>query len=260
MSPPAAPLSRRAFLPAAGAALLAAGPALAQAPKPRVHPLTKAIGYAERSLAAANRLPAYTATFTRRELVKGEPNQGKAAVKFRAEPFSVYLRFLDPESAGRQILYVDGAHGGKLLAREATGMKSMMGTVELAIDSPLITSQSRYPITRMGVANLADGVLTQWRKESRFGECDVQYFPDTELGGRPVVVIESSHPTPRRDFPFAKTQLWIDKATMLPVRKMNWEWRRRDGKPILAEDYAYTDVRPDAPLTAADFDRRGYKL
>ena len=259
----AAPLSRRAFLPAAllPAALAAAGAgrASAQAGPGRAHPLKKALAYARAGLAAAEALPAYTATLTRRELVDGEPTGGVIALKFRAEPFSVYMRFVDPEAAGRQVLFVEGAHGGKLLAKEATGMKSMMGTVELAPDSSLVKSQSRYPITSAGVANLARGVIAQWEKESKFGECEVRYFSDISLGGKDVVMIQSSHPVPRRDFPFAQTQLWMEKATKLPVRKMQWEFRRGGGKPVLAEDYAYTEITPER-LTAADFDRREYKL
>ena len=260
----AAPLSRRAFLPAALLAV-SAGRAFGQssgrpAGGKRVHPLAKALKYARTSLAAAEALPAYTATLTRRELVDGEPTSGTIALKFRSEPFSVYMRFVNPENRGRQVLFVKGAHGNKMLAKEATGMKSMMGTVELAPDSSLVMSQSRYPITSAGLANLARGVIRQWEKESNFGECEVKYFADPPpLAGRPVVVIESAHPVPRRDFPFAKTQLWMDKETKLPVRKMQWEFRRGGGKPVLAEDYAYTDIAPER-LTAADFDRRGYKL
>ena len=257
----ARPLSRRAFLPAAVLAAAASRTAAQEPPKRRVHPLVEALRLAKVSLEAAEALDAYTATLTRRELVNGEPSADTVALKFRADPFSVYMRFVNPENRGRQVLYVAGANGGKMLAKEATGMKSMMGTVELDPTGSLVMSQSRYPITRAGLANLARGVIRQWERETRFGECEVKYFRDpAPLKGRPVAVIESSHPAPRREFPFAKTQLWMDKETKLPVRKMNWEFRRGGGKPVLVEDYLYTDVRADAPLTAADFDRRGYKL
>ena len=249
-------------LPVAAAVLV--GSALAQNGDPaekRAHPLEKALRYAEVSLEAAEALPAYTATLRRRELVNGEPTEGTIAMKFRQEPFSVYMRFVNPENAGRQILFVENAHGGKMLAKEAGGLKSMMGTVELAPDSALVMSQSRYPITRAGLANMVRGVIRQWTKETQYGETEVKYFADPPpLNGRKVVVIESSHPVPRREFRFAKTRLWMDKETKLPVRLQQYEFRRGGGAPVLAEDYTYTDVSADAPLTAADFDRRGYKL
>ena len=226
----------------------------------RAHPLAKALKYARVSLAAAENLPGYTAVLTRRELVDGKPVEGTIAMKFRDEPFSVYMEFINPENRGRQILFVEGANGGKMLAKEAGGLKSMMGTVELAPDSALVKSESRYPITRAGLANLARGVVGQWTDETQYGETDVKYFADAELAGRPVVVIESSHPVPRREFRFAKTRLWMDKETKLPVRLQQYEFRRGGGEPVLAEDYTYTDVRPAPRLTAADFDRRGYKL
>ena len=226
----------------------------------REHPLAKAIRYAKVSLDAAESLPGYTASLRRREIVDGKPVDGTCAVKFRAEPFSVYMRFTDPEHAGRQVLYVEGQNGGKMLAREAGGLSSLAGTVKLAPDSPLVTANSRHPITSAGLANMARGVIARWTEESRYGECDVKYFAEAELEGRPVVVIESSHPVPRKEFRYARTRLWMDKETKLPVRLQQYEFRRGGGEPVLAEDYTYTDVRTDVRLSDADFHPRAYKL
>ncbi|MEM9703043.1 MAG: DUF1571 domain-containing protein, partial [Planctomycetota bacterium] len=196
---------------------------------PKVHPLKKAIRYAQASQQAAEALPSYTATLRRREIVAGQPIDNTVAMKFRAEPFSVYMRFTNRENDGRQVLYVEGANDGKIMVREAAGLSSLAGTVNLAPDSPLIAKNSRHPITRAGLANLAGGVIDQWTKESRYGECDVKYFANAELNGRPVVVIESSHPVPRREFRYARTRLWMDKETRLPVRLQQYEFRRDGG-------------------------------
>ena len=244
---------------------LLAGPAVGQdggnrSAATRPHPLKKAIAYARAGQAAAERLPAYTATLRRREIVGGKPVEGVADVKFRAEPFSIYMKFTDPEAEGRQVLYVDQAHGGKMLVKEASGLKSLAGTMELATDSSLVLANSRHEITEAGLANLAGGVIERWEAESKFGEVDVRYFADAALHDRPAVVIEVTHPTPRREFRYAKTRLWMDKQTKLPVRVQNYEFRRGGGEPVLVEDYTYSDVQPAVQLTARDFDRRGYGL
>ena len=229
-------------------------------PDRREHPLIKAIGYAKVSLKAAEALPGYTATLRRWERVDGKPVDGTCVIKFRAEPFSVYMRFTDEEHAGRQVLYVEGRNGGKMLAREAGGLSSLAGTVKLAPDSPLVAANSRHPITEAGLANMARGVIARWTEESRYGECDVKYYGNAELEGRPVVVIESSHPVPRKEFRYARTLLWMDKETKLPVRIQQYEFRRDGAEPVLAEDYTYTDVRTDVRLSDADFHPRAYKL
>ncbi len=226
----------------------------------KVHPLEKAIRYARASQQAAEAVPSYTATLKRREIVQGKPVENAARIKFRAEPFSVYLRFTNEANEGRQVLYVEGANGGKMMVREAAGISSLAGTVNLAPDSALVTANSRHPITRAGLANLTRSVVEQWTAESRFGECDVKYFADATLDGRPVVVIESSHPVPRREFRFARTRLWMDKETKLPVRLQQYEFRRGGGEPVLAEDYTYTDVQTDVRLGDRDFHPASYKL
>ena len=158
------------------------------------------------------------------------------------------------------MLYVEGANGGKMLVREAAGLSSLAGTVSLAPDSALVAANSRHPITRAGLANLTRTVVDQWTAESRYGECDVKYYAEAELAGRPVVVIESSHPIPRREFRFARTRLWMDKETKLPVRLQQYEFRRGGGEPVLAEDYTYTDVQTDVRLSDRDFHPASYKL
>lgn len=235
-------------------------PAVGQEAAAQTHPLEKAIRYAEVSRQAAQKLSSYTATLDRREIVQGKPVQNEAKIKFRAEPFSVYLRFTNKENAGRQVLFVEGANEGKMMVREASGLSSLAGTVNLAPDSSLVTANSRHPITRAGVANLADGVIKQWTAEKKYGECDVKYFAEAELNGRPVVVIESSHPQPRREFRFARTRLWMDKETKLPVRLQQYEFRRGGGEPVLAEDYTYTDIKTDVRLSDRDFNPASYKL
>ena len=224
------------------------------------HPLKKALRYANVSLRAAESLPGYTATLRRREIVDGKPVDNTANLKFRTEPFSVYMRFTNEENAGRQVLYVEGENAGKMLVREAGGLSSLAGTVKLAPDSPLVTANSRHPITRAGLANLTRSVIEQWTAETRFGESDVKYYADAELEGRPVVVIESSHPVPRREFRYARTRLWMDKETKLPVRLQQYEFRRGGGEPVLAEDYTYSGIETGVRLGDRDFHPASYKL
>ena len=252
------PLTRRRFV-AGLAAAAAVGRRAAAQDRPAAHPLGKALKYARLSLTEAEKVPSYTAVFEKRETVNGKPVGGRMQVKFRREPFSVYMRFLNPENEGRQVLYVAGRNDGKLMVRE-TGLKGLVGTVSLRPDDPMILSESRHTITSMGMANLARQVIDQWEAETRFGEVDVNFYGKADLAGRPAVVIEAAHPVPRREFPYARTRLWLDRETKLPVRVQQWAFGPRGGEPVPVGDYTYTQVRTDVQLTARDFDRRTYRL
>jgi len=246
-------LSRRQF--ASALALLAGAshglPVFAQ--QTGEHPLQPAIKYAEKSYAKAATLDSYVATFQKRELVGNTIVSQRAKMKFRSDPFSVYLYFESPHE-GREVIYVDGRNNGNLLAHEA-GFASLIGTLELSPTGSQVMSENRYPITRAGIANLAKAVIDQWEKELQYGETEVKYYKDAKVGEYSCKVIESSHPRPRRQFPFHMTRLWIDDASGLPVRVQQFGFpTKRDAKPPVIEDYIFSSIRSDTRLTDRDFD------
>jgi hypothetical protein len=221
------------------------------------HPLRAAIRLAEQSRDAANELKDYRALFDRREVVRGRMHASQMQMKFRTEPFSVYLRFVNPENAGREVLYVEGRNNNQMLAREKSGLKSLVGTVSLDPNGEMALAEARYPVTRIGLANLAEGVIQQWEKEAAYGETEVKYYPEAKLGDRAAIVIESTHPVRRPQFRSALTRLWIDKETRLPVRVQQYDFPATPGgQPVLVEDYTYTQIEPNVGLTDLDFDPR----
>jgi hypothetical protein len=220
------------------------------------HPLKAAIKLAKESSLAAKELKSYRALFTKQEMVKGRMFSSQMQMKFRAEPMSVYLRFVNPEHNGREVLFVEGQNNGQMLAHD-TGLKALAGTVALDPNGEMALAEARYPVTRIGVENLAEGVAAQWERETAFGESEVKYYPDAKLGERQVLVIESSHPVKRNQFRSAITRLWIDKETRLPVRVQQYDFPpAAGGKPILVEDYTYTNIDPNVELTENDFNVR----
>lgn len=240
-------------------ALLASSQSLAQetdAEAPREHPLKAAIRIAGQARDQARELTDYQAVFTKSELVRGRMFASQMQMKFRSQPMSVYLLFVNKEHAGREVLYVAGQNNGMMLAHE-TGLKALAGTVPVDPQGDLAMSEARHPITQIGLANLAEGVILQWEKESAFGESDVKYYAEAKLAERDVLVIESSHPQRRNQFPFAITRLWIDKESKLPVRLQNYDFPHAPGgKPVLVEDYTYTNIQPNVGLRPVDFDVR----
>ena len=220
---------------------------------PESHPLAPALEIARESQRAVEKVKDFEAAFSKRDVVNGEVFADTMRVKFRTEPFSVYLRFAEPHE-GREVIYVKGRNGNKILVHE-TGLASLAGTLAFDPLSPQAMSESRHPITNMGLAGLVDGVIRQWEEETKYGEIEVKYYPNAKLRDMECKVIESSHPQPRRQFKFQMTRLYIDKATNLPVRVEQYGFPSAPGqKPLLLEEYTYWNIRTNLGLTDRDFD------
>ncbi len=223
------------------------------------HPLVPALKMAYASRRTMSQVRDYTAQFVKKELVDGRYITHNMDMKFREQPFSVYLRFRD-QNEGRQVLFVQGANGGQLLVKE-TGLKALAGTIRLNPTDSLALSENRHPITEAGIAKMLGGVIRQWEEEGQYGLIDVKYFPNAKLGNFPVKVIRTTHPERRRQFKFHMTQLYLDEKSLFPVRVEQFDWPRNAGdQPILVEQYMYSSVRANQNLGAKDFDPRAYGL
>jgi hypothetical protein len=227
-----------------------------EAPRSQEHPLKAAIRLAEASLESLEPVRDYEATLTKRELVGNQSVEHAMQIRFREEPFSVYLKFVDA-NAGREVMYVEGQYQNKILAHEGPGsLKSLVGTVALSPESEEVRSESRHSITDIGLRNMLKIIIGRWEEESKYGECEVQYYPRAKLDQRECLVIECRHPRPRKQFKFHISRLFIDRETNLPVRSENYGFPTQpNAKPPLLEEYTYSGLRTNVQLTDRDFDR-----
>lgn len=216
------------------------------------HPLAPAIEHAQQSQAALAKIQDYEAVYSKRELIEGKLISSLVRLKLREEPYSVYMQFETPHK-GREVIYFAGKNNGMLLAHE-TGIRAIAGTVSLAPDSDDALEENRYPITMMGMRKMLDKLVTQWEAEAQFGEVDVKFYPNARMGDVECKVIESRHPTPRKQFKFQMSRLYIEKTTALPVRLEQWAFPSSGNQPVLAEEYTYSKVRTNLGLTDQDFD------
>lgn len=239
---------------------VAAVNSIANAQQPsREHPLVPALKMARESLDVLQKVRDYQCDFTRREFVNNQLVAQQTFLRLRHQPFSVYMKFIDP-APGREVLYVAGKNEGKLLAHEASGLSSLVGTISLPVNSPTVMAETRHPITQTGMKKLIELVIQQWELESKYGETDVKYYPNAKIGGAECEVIEVSHPQPRKQFPFHRTRVFFEKNTRLPVRVENYGFPvAANQNPPLIEEYTYTNIRLNTGLTDADFDQANPK-
>ena len=169
-------------------------------------------------------------------------------------PFSVYARFLKPKSVeGRELLYVENQRNGDLLARRG-GPQLPNLTLQLDPRGTLAMSESRYPITHIGIRNLITQMIERVEEQMEHGDCDVQFFDEAKLDGRPcehIVVRQRSS-----EHPFHTVRVLIDKQLRLPVYFASYSWPdASDGQPVLEEEYVYTKLKLNPGFSDLDFDR-----
>ncbi len=221
------------------------------------HPLMPSLRMAKQSLQTIDtRIRDYNAIMIKQERVDGELMPKESAfVKVRHQPFSVYMYFLG-ENRGRECIYnsTSGDSPGKLIARDC-GFKKRLGEFTLDPKGRLAMAGQKYPITKLGLRELTNDLITVASKDVQFQECEVRHGQGT-MEGRPITWLEVIHPTKRSNFRFYKAQVFIDNELQVPVRYNAYTWPTvPGGKPELEESYTYLKLKINNGYTDADFDK-----
>ena len=238
----------------AGTATTASTQDLPVPPIDPAHPLYLPLLEAYKAREAMKGVNDYEAEFTKRELIGRKLLKTTMKLKLRHEPFSVYLKFLDP-SAGREVIFVEGRNKGNLSVHEV-GIRSIVGTLSLLPTGPDAMADNRHPVTMIGMQNLLDKIITQWEAEGKLGDVKTQKYPEAKLpSGEECVAYESLHPTQRNQFKFHITRLWIEKKTGLAIRLEQLGFPpAADKAPPIVEEYTYSKIKTNVPLGDRDFD------
>jgi hypothetical protein len=260
-------VSRRRFLGQA-AGCLAAGVAIPFAPRMAsaevklaarisdagsAHVLMPVFKLAMAGLDALAKVKDYEALFVRKELVDGALVSSQITIKLRQEPFSVYLKFLEP-NAGREVIFVEGKNDGMLLVHE-TGIASLAGTLSLDPKGSLAMSGNRYPITMIGLKTMTETVVEKWLAVKNEKGLKVNVYPNATVGDLSCKVAETVLAEPVEGIPQQTCRLYFEKATGYPVRVQSLAFPAKAGdKGETVEDYFYSKLKTNVGLKDADFD------
>lgn len=201
----------------------------------------------------------YTAVFVKRERVndKLSPLQ-RMEMKLLHEPFSVYLKNLEPE-AGREVIYAKGRYDDHMIAHAGGLARILVPRLKVDPAGPLALANSRHPITNVGVLNLVRKLVHH--RELDLGDHESKTVLDTVLHDDGRLHYRSRHWHPRKsaDRLFAYTEVRYDPERLHPVRFEGRDWpesglmEHEDQCPLL-EHYEYRDLRLNPPLEPIDFD------
>jgi hypothetical protein len=233
------------------------------------HPLDLVLAMARHEAEAFERkVVDYTATLVKRERVNGTlADEQKFFIKVinakksdqttpettKPKGLHVYLRLEEPKKlAGREVIWVDGANDGNLIAHEAGWMN--VTRVSLKPDGALAMMGNRYPITQIGMGKLFSKLIEKGERDRNLGDCQVTVRDEIyeELACQ---VIEVVHPEKKPGLDFHIARIYLDPSRHLPLRFESYLWPLKPNEePSLEEQYSYQNVEVNVGLTEADFD------
>ena len=195
-------------------------------------------------------LEQYTLTFTRQER-RGffrllQPAE-VIACNFRREPFSVYMRWLDPDIKYGESTYVAGEENDQVRFVPRHGLFGLPPRItRVDVQTPVIWGEARYPITDFGLQRMMERTFDSIRRAG--DDWTISYEGLTRLSDLDRLThylrLEFSPSLYRAPI----QELFVDVETDLPVCT---RVLYRSG--TLEAAYVWADVNPDATLTDDDF-------
>jgi len=172
-------------------------------------------------------IDSYMVRMKRREVVNGQQRPEEIMLlKFRKDPWSVYVKWLGPEAQGREVVYVKGKYKNELVTLTAAGDVFLLPAgrrFSLPPDSPLIKSKSRYPITEAGMGGIIErfGKLVDAVERGDTRQGTIKYLGKIvrpEFSDKVAAVMQTMGPGADPLLPKGGQRLWFfDSHTHLPA-------------------------------------------
>lgn len=179
----------------------------------------------------------YMARLTRREPGKGKKEEEILLFQARKNPFSVHFKWLAGEGKGREVLYVKDRFENKLHTMLAPGDIPLTPggrVISLPLDSLMVRSQSKYPITHAGIGPMVErfSAVVEANAQNDFRKGRMTYLgqrqrPDYDV---PLYLVELAYP-PGADLDVpngGKRLIGYHPKLMIPVMTILYDERDRE--------------------------------
>jgi hypothetical protein len=197
----------------------------------------------------------YTCTLVTRERIKGVLHEENIiAFKARTQPASVAMKWVQP-SAGQEVVFVAGKNDNKMRVKGGP-FKNLRGFTSLDVNDPRVLEHSRHTIVEAGIGNLIESTLDHWEKERKIGKTQVK-VSEVQFDNRVCLRVETIRTEKHKDFYAARSVIYLDKDSKLPIRNENYDWPRAGGpaEGDLLEVFNFINLRFNVGLTDTDFNK-----
>lgn len=204
----------------------------------------------------------YSSILVSKERIKGTVLTRKMFAKIcnpRTEsgttiPLSIYLRFIEPANVkGREVLYVEGQHGGWLRAHEVGNLG--IATFELNPTGPWAMRDNLHPITDTGILRLLEQLIEKGKAARKCPREEFQVtLGESEIDGHKCQSLQIVHKNHDHDFNFHIVRIDADNELNIPIHYAAYDWPLPPNeKPELIESYTYTELKLNVGSKAEDF-------
>lgn len=225
---------------------------------PAGHPLDEPLRLLAKARQVFSTVQDYTYTMIKQERIGGTLQPVNVmSVAIRQEPFSVYMKWLQPTKiAGQEACYVTGKNGGKMRAH-SVGILGKVGFVSIDTNDPRAMKHSNHSITEAGVGNLLNRLTQTWSEERKLNRVQVK-MGEYEYNKRRCIRVDATKPNlePGTDEVY-RSVVYFDKELGLPIRVEIYDRPKPGGKPgsDVVEMFSYIDLKLNVGLSNATFDK-----
>lgn len=205
----------------------------------------------------------YTVTFVKQERINGRmlPKQVVKA-SFRREPFSVAMAWQTHDDAGVELtvpkgdraLFIEGQYNDHIVIRPSGEiLQALVGSVTRdPLDAEVMRSNLR-PITGFGFERSLQNLIDTYRQAQDAGDLQFSFLGYADVTGRSTIVLERLLP-PTSDYPAAKTRIFIDLESLVPVLVEGYDWDGEKFCYYLFNDIQFNMDLPDEAFTPGALD------
>jgi hypothetical protein len=172
----------------------------------------------------AQRVEDFTCRFFKHERVQGELKRPQTMdTYFRAEPFSIHLKWRENPGRIQRALYVAGAHvasdGTEQVLVEPSGAiaRALKPKVAIPLHGELARKASRYTLDEFGFQAALERIRAENQRFAAAGVLTWDPVRDGVVDGRPTLVLTRWLPEAGGDYPNAKLVVELDAEWLLPV-------------------------------------------
>ncbi len=199
----------------------------------------------------------YSCNLASQERVNGKLlDRNIIQMKVKTQPFSVYLRWLEPaKDVGQEVVYVAGKNNNKMRVKsKATGI---LGFMSIDPNDPRVRQNSRHAITEAGIGHMIDETIKSWEMDRAIGKAKVLPPLQAEYNKRACYQIEVVHLERTAQAPCYRTVIYLEKVSKMPIFLQNYDWPRQGGPADgeLLESFGYFNLQFNIGLADAEFNK-----
>ncbi len=214
----------------------------------------------------------YQVTFVKQEaLPSGMSAEQEIQVKFRNEPYSVFMHWTRNQGLAERVLYVKGRwldHDAEdedlreqAVCQPGVALRLLVKSIKQPIHGSLSHDASRRYIDEFGFRRSLDLLIKYCEIANKKNELKLEYRGESFFDGRQTWVVRRHLPYEKEGgtYPDRVCEIHIDREYRIPVAV--YCYSKDDMKPeSLLGKYEYTNIRLNAGLSEADFDPATYGM